>query len=156
MHSVLVFKLYSARLSECKPSLTVSRLLPSYRISGIVYRTRKHERAIPIPGFIRTTAVVTIYAIRISKDSILYTAMTINHASWRFFVGARDSHLDVLVKDCSISSADALEILQSCTRPSICFCQVTHIPSGYFTLAASMMICHPRAISPHKLPRWDQ
>ena len=29
-------------------------------------------------------------------------------------------HIDGLVQDCSISSANALEILQSCTKPSIC------------------------------------
>ena len=33
-------------------------------------------------------------------------------------------HIDALVQDCSISIANALEILQSCTKPSISHCPV--------------------------------
>ena len=32
----------------------------------------------------------------------------------------RDLYIDGLVQDCSNSIADALELLQSCTKPSIC------------------------------------
>ena len=34
------------------------------------------------------------------------------------------SYIDALVQDCSISSALAMEILQSCTKPSICDCGI--------------------------------
>ena len=33
-------------------------------------------------------------------------------------------HLDGLVQDCSNSIANALELLQSCTKPSICCCYI--------------------------------
>ena len=33
-------------------------------------------------------------------------------------------HIDGLVQDCIISSANTLEILQSCTKPSICHLQL--------------------------------
>ena len=48
--------------------------------------------------------------------------------------------IDCLVQDCSISSANALEILQSCTKPSKCFAviflrhQVLHIIHLYLNL----------------------
>ena len=31
-----------------------------------------------------------------------------------------DHHIDCFIQDCSISIANTLEILQSCTKPSIC------------------------------------
>ena len=34
-----------------------------------------------------------------------------------------DAHIDGLVQDCSNSSALAVELLQSCTKPSICISQ---------------------------------
>ena len=36
-------------------------------------------------------------------------------------------HLNTLVQDCSITSANALEILQSCTKPSISSCTVLYM-----------------------------
>ena len=49
-------------------------------------------------------------------------------------------HIDGLVQDCSISIANALEILQSCTKPSIYASSgldeltwITHIRRWYFT-----------------------
>ena len=40
-------------------------------------------------------------------------------------------HLDGLVQDCTFSSALAMEILQSCTKPSICGCCFHNCRSRY-------------------------
>ena len=46
-----------------------------------------------------------------------------------FFINQRgENHVDGLVQDCSISSANALEILQSCTKLSICNFEVITVP----------------------------
>ena len=42
-----------------------------------------------------------------------------------------DKYIDGLVQDCSISIANALEILQSCTKPSICTAWYRAIWMGY-------------------------
>ena len=42
-----------------------------------------------------------------------------------FSLTRSDSHIDGLVQDCSISIANALEILQSCTKPSIRWPNIT-------------------------------
>ena len=36
------------------------------------------------------------------------------------YLGQTDAYFDGLVQDCSNSIANALELLQSCTKPSIC------------------------------------
>ena len=45
----------------------------------------------------------------------------ISHVCIIISYSTNDQKLDGLVKDCSISIANALEILQSCTKPSICW-----------------------------------
>ena len=40
--------------------------------------------------------------------------------SWRYHRRALWLHIDALVQDCSYSSALAMELLQCCTKPSIC------------------------------------
>ena len=44
------------------------------------------------------------------------------------------SHQCGLVQDCSISSANALDILQSCTKPSMCNFEVITAPADSLTL----------------------
>ena len=41
-------------------------------------------------------------------------------------------YLDGLVQDCSISSANALEILQSCTKPLTCWNPVVVLPQTHY------------------------
>ena len=43
-------------------------------------------------------------------------------------------YIDGLVQDCSISSALAMEILQSCTKASISFTQLTVFPMNLVTV----------------------
>ena len=43
-------------------------------------------------------------------------------------------YFDGLVQDCSISSADALEIQQSCTKPLICLSPSVHPSSSYASI----------------------
>ena len=49
-------------------------------------------------------------------DCVITTPYFISCLSLYLFYSA---YIDVLVQDCSISIANALEILQSCTKPSI-------------------------------------
>ena len=48
-------------------------------------------------------------------------------------------HIDGFVQDCSISIANALEILQSCTKPSICTLSISNVI--HFTHQASGVCC---------------
>ena len=50
-----------------------------------------------------------------------------------------DYDIDVLVQDCSNSIANALELLQSCTKPSICFYPRPFWPTGI--VIACVCVC---------------
>ena len=75
-------------------------------------------------------------------------------------------HRDGLVQDCSISSALVLEILQSCTKPSICksckhvlsstdhntWCEVHVIQEWRSNLTpTALLLCHPSMFIKHRL-----
>ena len=42
-----------------------------------------------------------------------------SYAAANILEGKHENHIDGLVQDCSNSSASALDLLQSCTKPSI-------------------------------------
>ena len=48
-----------------------------------------------------------------------YSYLSTRRFDWPFICQSRIWYIDGLWQDCSISSANALEILQSCTKPSI-------------------------------------
>ena len=51
-----------------------------------------------------------------------------------------EAYIDGLVQDCSISSANALEILQSCTKLLICICEMGHHEFGLWLVTWSVPI----------------
>ena len=53
---------------------------------------------------------------------------------------------DGLVQDCSISIANALEILQSCTKPSILRVEVINVIIGAYSSGSHGWPCGPRAM----------
>ena len=54
-----------------------------------------------------------------SYHSLSMLSVLTNHVT-NEYVREQDHHNDGLVQDCSNSTANALELLQSCTEPSIC------------------------------------
>ena len=55
-----------------------------------------------------------------SKDDFLWKYLKENY--WECYrLGINEWHIDGVVQDCSICCANAVEILQSCTKPSICY-----------------------------------
>ena len=65
------------------------------------------------------------------KNALIY----IHHLVRRFIFNQEHwLSIDGLVQDCSISSANALEILQSCTEPSISGCPVKQVCNTSFIL----------------------
>ena len=57
--------------------------------------------------------------------------------------------IDGLVQDCSNSNANALELLQSCTKPSICSCKV--LANGLFRnigLCDDFISCYQDSLLP--------
>ena len=53
--------------------------------------------------------------------------------------GTFDFHIDGLVQDCSISIANTLEILQSCTKPSIYHLSLSEI-SWYYGMDKQLQL----------------
>ena len=55
----------------------------------------------------------------------------------------RNFHIDGLVQNCNISSVLAMEILQSCTKPSISNFEVSIVPTdGLAPLGVVGLWCH--------------
>ena len=63
------------------------------------------------------------------------------------------AHIDSLVQDCSISSALAMEILQSCTKPSILWCDYVSIGCCCIAIGCAgfgeSTVAHPPAVFAH-------
>ena len=69
--------------------------------------------------------VLTIWeAIDMSHAQVTQSLHTTNKYWWQNTKGSEQNyHIDGLVQDCGIAIAHAIEILQSCTKPSICLAQ---------------------------------
>ena len=88
------------------------------------------------------------------KNALIY----IHHLVRRFIFNQEHwLSIDGLVQDCSISSANALEILQSCTEPSISGCPVRQICNTSFILPCFLFppekSCR-KLSGKHRKPTW--
>ena len=63
---------------------------------------------------------------RIDVQAISLTFLLTGHFFWWYMKLVNNEYIDGLVQDCSNSIANALELLQSCTKPSICFMSLSH------------------------------
>ena len=98
-----------------------------------------------ISGLVQNCCISTANALEIlqscNKPSIWFWRFPgkIQHQRSSYFTDlwGIQAHVNGLVQDCSISTADALEIPQSCTKPSIRFWRfpnkIQHRRSSYFT-----------------------
>ena len=82
----------------------------------IVHFHQKHDIILDTHSFICTLQWLQVQTKAFHRET---PELKSSHAFELRKVDTRVSYIDSLVQDCSISIANALEILQSCTRPSI-------------------------------------